>query len=108
MIPLYHWMLPVPHADKKKMEQLLAAEAQSPDSAIGGFVAVRPSLLTDGDLLGVKAVRAGTESEGTVAGNAIGYSISRSDVGNWIYTTLVDNKDGIRDSYVNQFVGVTY
>ncbi|KFY10367.1 hypothetical protein V492_05053 [Pseudogymnoascus sp. VKM F-4246] len=108
MIPLYHWMLPVPHADKKKMEKLLETEVHGPDSAIGGFVAVRPSLLTDGDLLGVKAVRSDVEGEGTVAANAIGYSISRSDVGNWIYTTLVNNEDGLRDSYVNHFVGITY
>lgn len=107
MIPLYHWLLPVPHADKKKMETLLAAEAQSKDSVVKGFVAVRPSLLTDGPLLGVEKVRAGTESQGRVAKEAIGYTISRNDVGNWIYSVLVE-EDASRDKFVNHFVGITY
>jgi hypothetical protein len=60
MIPLYHWLLPVPHADKKKMEGLLATVVQSASPAIAGFVAVRPSLLTDGPMLGMDKVRART------------------------------------------------
>jgi hypothetical protein len=107
LVPLYHWLLPVPHADKKRMENLLANEIKSAEPTIRGFVAVRPSLLTDGDLLGVEKIRAGTESEGTVAKSAIGYTISRIDAGNWIYRMLVEDKDS-RAKYVNQFVSITY
>jgi len=108
MIPLYHWMLPVPHADKKVMEQLITADAQSSDPAISGFVNVRPSLLTDGTLRGIKAVKVDTEKDGKVASKSIGYTISREDVGNWVYETIVENKYGAREAYVNQNVSLTY
>ncbi|KAI9757878.1 MAG: hypothetical protein M1815_005852 [Lichina confinis] len=65
MLPLYHWLLPVPHADKQKMEKLLvdATTSNPATSPISGFVVVRPSLLTDGAMLGLDKVRVGWEVE---------------------------------------------
>lgn len=123
MLPLYHWMLPVPHADKRQMEKLLLdATTKNPATApISGFVVVRPSLLTDGPLLGLSKMRVGWEVEngsgggggggsgkneagasastgGGSTGNereekgrpAIGYTISRADVGNWITQEIIE------------------
>lgn len=113
MIPLYHWLLPIPHKDKKMMEKLLAEEIQggggddASSSAIENFVAVRPSLLTNGRALGFGAIRAGIDREGNPDNSAIGYTISRADVGGWIFEGLVEDKAGKKSTYLNQFVAIT-
>lgn len=114
MLPLYHWLLPIPHKDKKMMEQLLVEEIKSDDdddasSAIENFVAVRPSLLTNGRALGFGAIRTGVvDSKGKLNNSAaIGYTISRADVGGWIFEGLVEDKAGKKSTYLNQFVGIT-
>lgn len=111
MIPLYHWLLPIPHKDKKMMEKLLVEELKGGEdtssSAIENFVAVRPSLLTNGRPLGFGAIRAGVDSQGKFDNSAIGYTISRADVGGWIFEVLVEDKAGKKSTYLNQFVAVT-
>lgn len=105
--PLYHWLLKVPHADKKKMEKVLEREVLDEKRVIEGFTAVRASWLTAGDLLGLESVRSDTEENGKVAAKAMGYSVSRKDVGNWVYHMVVSSETG-RKAYTNKFVGVTY
>lgn len=119
MIPLYHWMLPVPHADKREMEKLLIAALSDPTtSPISGFVCIRPSLLTDGKMLGLDQIRAGWEVETEAKGStdksqmpgkpAVGYTISRADVGNWIYRRLVaGEKDRVETDWVGKMVSLT-
>lgn len=113
MIPLYHWLLPIPHKDKKMMEKLLVEEIKGGDddddasSAIENFVAVRPSFLTNGRALGFGAIRAGIDRQGKLDNSAIGYTISRADVGGWIFEGLVEDKAGTKSTYLNQFVGIT-
>lgn len=110
MLPLYHWLLPIPHKDKKMMERLLVEEIKGHDdasSAIENFVAVRPSLLTDGRALGFGAIRAGIDRKGKLDNSAIGYTISRADVGGWIFEGLVEDKAGKKSTYLNQFVSIT-
>ena len=99
MIPLYHWLLPDPHADKKVMEVLI--EKAAAWNVIRGFVIVRPSLLTEGKKLGLSNVRVGWENEdGT--GAAIGYTISREDVGGFIFEKVIQNDAGeFRDKKVS-------
>lgn len=107
MVPLYHWLLPIPHKDKKAMEKILMEEVKAGNSsAIEGFIAVRPSMLTNGDALGVGSVRVGVESQGNIDQSAIGYTISRADVGGWIFDELIENKAG-KAKYLNQFVSIT-
>ncbi|KAL8677040.1 MAG: hypothetical protein Q9186_006503 [Xanthomendoza sp. 1 TL-2023] len=91
MIPLYHWLLAVPHKDKLKMEALLQAEVTKPsqERVIKDFVVVRPSLLTDGARLGTNKIRVG-EEVGKIATPAVGYTISREDVGGWMFDQLLD------------------
>ncbi|KFY31866.1 hypothetical protein V494_07909, partial [Pseudogymnoascus sp. VKM F-4513 (FW-928)] len=83
MVPLYHWLLAVPHADKKAMEVALSEGVMS--ASLGGFVVIRPSFLTDGAVKGVADVKVGVESPNGVESLAVGYTISRGDIGNWIF-----------------------
>ena len=98
--PLYHWVLAVPHIDKKEMEHLLVAASREADSPIRGFTIIRPTLLSDGGMRGIENVKAGwvypdddeeAASEGEAEeGPHMGYLISRSDVGNWIYERIIN------------------
>lgn len=119
MLPLYHYLLAVPHKDKKEMERLLVAEMRKavPECAIGGFVVVRPSLLTDGKRLGTEKVRVGVEVEGGEGTKekgkgegegrpAVGYTISRDDVGGWMFDEIV--RGGDRERFVGKMVSITY
>ncbi|PWY66013.1 hypothetical protein BO70DRAFT_366631 [Aspergillus heteromorphus CBS 117.55] len=86
MKPMYNILLKVPHADKEVMEKLVLAELdRAPaDRAFEDFMLVRPSFLTDGESDGMAKIRAGTESN-----PAVGYIISRSDVGLWLFESVV-------------------
>ncbi|KAF1809565.1 hypothetical protein P152DRAFT_370274, partial [Eremomyces bilateralis CBS 781.70] len=104
---LYHWMLQVPHADKRKMEALIFDN--QPTEGKGHayeFVIIRPTLLTDGNYKGLDKVNVGWENpDQTGDGPAMGYSISRKDVGQWIFETIV--KDGKKGQYNNKCVTLT-
>jgi hypothetical protein len=112
MYPLYKWLLEVPHRDKKVMEDKLMAATE--DGLLKGMV-VRASLLTDGASLGLKSVREGAVSE-TPTGQppkeeagtpAIGYTISRRDVGGWIYHRVIQDETHGADK-IGKYVTVTY
>lgn len=111
MAPLYHWILASPHADKRSMENLVIAAGSKTDSPIGGFIIVRSSLMTNGERLGMKKVRTGTETPGkgkTDGMNekpAVGYTVSRNDVGGWIFEEVVE-KGGKK--WIGQCVTLTY
>jgi hypothetical protein len=109
MISLYHWLLPIPHADKKMMEKVLEMEVKGGDreSVIEGFIGVRPSLLTTKPPVGVDGIRVGVEKDGKIDKGAIGYSISREDVGGWIFEVLLENGGGQRKELLNHFVVLT-
>ncbi|KAL2801837.1 NAD(P)-binding protein [Aspergillus granulosus] len=81
--PLYHFMLAVPHKDKKIMEGLLVESEER-------FVLVRPSLLWDGEDKG-RAVRVGVADArtGVVQKREVGYTISRAAVGGWMFENLI-------------------
>ena len=95
MMPLYLGLLSVPHKDKKAMEDLVVGAAE--EGVVGGWTIVRPSLLTNGKATEGK-VRAGTEAK-----PAIGYTISREDVGGWIYREVV-----VKGAWVGERVSLTY
>ena len=106
MVPLYKIGLYNPHKDKHNMEQLLAdsfeeAASGRKDASIRGFVCLRPSLLTNGPSLGQPKVRVGT-----VPKPAVGYTISREDVGKWIFDELLANEG--RDRWIGERVSLTY
>ena len=102
LLPLYRWLLAVPHQDKLEMERalllLLSSSASSSDG--GGLVdavVVRPTLLVDGERSGREKVRVGWERVGGGGGDggrvgpgpAVGYSVRRADVGEWLYEEVV-------------------
>ncbi|KAK0716126.1 hypothetical protein B0H67DRAFT_582442 [Lasiosphaeris hirsuta] len=99
MIPLYKVMLHVPHKDKKGMEDLLIASGEE-------WTVVRPSWLTNGEG-GVTEVRAGMEDpeRKEVVTKAVGYTISREDVGKWIFDNVVEEADG---KWVKRIASLTY
>lgn len=70
------------------------------------YVIVRPSLLTNGKALGEKKIRTGTEER-----PAVGYTISREDVGRWVFENLVRGGAGAGGEgkrYVAKKVIITY
>ena len=96
MRPLYK-VLEVPHRDKKKMEDLVMQAEK--EGVLGEYVTVRPALLTDGEK--TEKVRAGYKGRpktggkwGDVQGEAVGYTISRMDVGQWIFEEVVQGHGG--------------
>ncbi|KAK7420324.1 hypothetical protein QQZ08_010457 [Neonectria magnoliae] len=81
-LPFYHYGLAVPHADKKVLEERLV---ECPER----WVAVRPSLLVDGAKPDRK-IRVGVEDPHKgVEKKEVGYTISREDVGRWMYQNLL-------------------
>lgn len=79
---LYHVLLAIPHRDKKKMEDGVVAAYHA--GLVRSFVIVRPTLLTNGAEKGPDKVRAGREDAPEK-----GFTISRTDVGAWIFRELV-------------------
>lgn len=75
-------------------------EAKKEDSAIGGFVVVRPSLLMNGDALGGEKIRVGADGK-----PAVGYTIRRNDVGLWLFENLVR---GDNSKFVGEMPSITY
>ncbi|KAK3935176.1 hypothetical protein QBC46DRAFT_398143 [Diplogelasinospora grovesii] len=99
LFPMYHIMLKDPHKDKRAMERALAASDEA-------WTVVRPSLLTDGPETD-KPIRAGMEDPagGRLESKAIGYTISREDVGKWIFENLVQEAD---EKWVRKAATITY
>lgn len=104
MMPMYYWMLKVPHEDKKVMEAAILAEMAKPDSerAISNYVIVRPSLLTEGDGDGLEKIKAGVEKN-----PAVGYVISRNDVGLWMFEKLIRFPFWSDNPYLGEVVTIT-
>lgn len=98
MVPLYHFLLKMPHADKRVMEEKLRASGED-------YTIVQPSLLMGGESkkpirVGIEDPKTGKETE------AIGYTISREDSGRWFAENLVIPE---RDpKYLNKVAKITY
>ena len=83
------------------MEDVLTTAAAEEQSNIRGAVIVRASLLTNGPACGGDALRVGNEQNPEV-----GYTVSREDVGRWIFENIVRNED--RDRWLGEKVCLTY
>ncbi|RSL37960.1 hypothetical protein CEP53_015319 [Fusarium sp. AF-6] len=96
-LPLYK-ALHVPHEDKRVMEERLQASSER-------WIAVRPSLLVDG-AVPERNIRVGVEDPVKgVEVKEFGYTISREDVGRWIYENLIV---GETERYEGKAVGITW
>lgn len=102
MMPVYYWLLKIPHEDKKVMEKLIRDESVRPvrERGIGEYTIVRPSMLTDGDGVGLDNIQVGVEEQ-----PAVGYFMAREDVGRWIFEVLV--KPGLKSDYLGKVVSIT-
>ena len=103
MIPLYKVVLAPAHRDKRNMEAALFASDED-------WTIVRASALTSGEG-GKRAIRAGLEDPVArkVESTAIGYTISREDVGRWIFDNVVEGEkkeDGAK--WVKRVATITY
>lgn len=109
MLPMYHWLLAVPHKDKKEMEALLLAEmAKSAEQrVIQDFLTVRPSFLTNGERRGSGKLRVGKE-DAAGAKPVVGYTISREDVGGWLFDEVIKGGNQRRQQWTGKMVTITY
>lgn len=100
LVPFYHIVLATPHADKKVVEEIVAASSER-------FVFVRPSLLIDGHCPD-KEIRVGVEGvhNSKVEKKEVGYAISRLAVGQWMYRNILDKADE-RLEYEGKAVSLT-
>ncbi|KAI9365393.1 hypothetical protein DFJ73DRAFT_654380 [Zopfochytrium polystomum] len=118
LIPLYRWILANPHVDKRRMEDAVvaafASSSSSPSSSlIDSFSVVQPTLLSN-DKKGAAKVRAGwlpaagaphvQPHSAQRVGPAVGYSVGRADVGEWVFENIVRG-DG---RWLNGCVSLTY
>lgn len=99
MWPLYHFLLGVPHKDKAIMEEMLRTKGKQEEVTV-----VRPSLLTDGARTD-ETIRVGVEDllTGERESEAVGYTISREDVGAWIWEHVLKDR-----RHAGKAVAITY
>lgn len=98
-IPMYKFMLKMPHEDKEVMEKLVIESGER-------WTMVRPSFLTDGEQTQTK-IRVGVEDpQKGVEKKAIGYTISRADVGQWMFKNLYEKMDS--NEYEGKAVSISY
>lgn len=102
----YHVALAVPHADKRKMEDEITSNMAKPEEDardFRGYIGVRPSLLAGNNSIktgkGWKTLKVGTEED-----PAVGYTIQRADVGEWIFEEVI-RRGG--DIWVGKMVTLT-
>ncbi|KAF2163284.1 hypothetical protein M409DRAFT_26326 [Zasmidium cellare ATCC 36951] len=96
LTPLYRWLLTDIYDDKRRMEASLTKTRPA-----GGFVIVRASPLTDGTSKGLEVIQKGTMQQ-----PVLGYSISRDDVGLWIFENLVRQQEP--SAFLNDEISITY
>lgn len=101
MMPMYKWMLKVPHVHKKAMEDLIFQE-MSFDKAqrgIDNYIIVRPSFLTEGKGDGLAKIKVGRDAE-----PAVGYVIARNDVSAWLFQNAVRHGLNEENPYLGKIV----
>ena len=113
LIPLYLWLLPIPQEDTAVLEKAVREATAQPNSALGGYVMLRPPLLTNGPLKGTGSLRVGwvwedekyrndNEQE---TGVEVGYTIGRLDLARWMFEQLVE---GDVQRWNGKCVNITY
>lgn len=101
MMPMYYWMLRVPHEDKRAMETLILNGMVTPVEGreIDQYTIVRRSTFTEGTGDGLTKIKAGVEDK-----SAVGYFIARKDVGKWVFEMLVN--PGLTSEYLGKVVSI--
>lgn len=101
-IPFYRWFLHSPHVDKQVLEDNLREHIQLPkdQQVIKGYVHIKPSLLVGEGRSGLDKIRFGVDEA-----PALGYTITREDVGEWMFESLI--KSELRPEWINKSVSIT-
>ncbi|RBQ73723.1 hypothetical protein FVER53590_11001 [Fusarium verticillioides] len=97
LIPLYWWLLKEAQADTAALERVTREAATQKQSCLGGYIMLRPPLLTDGEMKGTAKVHTGwiweddvlRKSDEQEAGIKVGYTISRMDLARWMFEELI-------------------
>ncbi|VUC37298.1 unnamed protein product [Clonostachys rosea] len=113
LIPLYLWLLPVPQADTAVLEKVTRQAAVEADSPLGGYIMLRPPLLTHGPMKGTDSIRVGwiwedpicKTSDEKEVGIKVGYTISRQDLAKWMFDELIQ---GDARRWKGKCVNITY
>ncbi|KAI4125266.1 MAG: hypothetical protein LQ338_004357 [Usnochroma carphineum] len=106
MMFLYRLLGAVPHADKKVLEERII-EAKR-ENLIRDFVIIRPSFLLNGQTNGKTDIKVGWEGKapGELGeGAAIGYTITRDDVGFFVFENVIANDGG---DFLGRKVSITH
>ena len=85
------------------MEDLFRADrdrSTTLERLFSSITGVRPTLLTDGEPVGQDKIRVGTEKS-----PEMGYTISRRDVGTWVFENVVQN--GGTEKFRDDFASLT-
>ncbi|KAK4167746.1 oxidoreductase AflX [Cladorrhinum sp. PSN259] len=106
-VPLYHGLLRQAHKDKKKMEDLLIASGEEDWTIIRGSLYIEGKAPAEGSKQ--KVIRAGKEDPVgmVVERKELGYTISRADVGRWIFEELVQEGQG-QYEWKRRVANITY
>ncbi|CAG9936273.1 unnamed protein product [Clonostachys rosea f. rosea IK726] len=113
LIPLYMWLLPIPQSDTAVLEKVTRQAATDSQSPLGGYVMLRPPLLTHGPMKGTNSIRVGwiwedamfKKSDEKEHGIEVGYTISRLDLAKWMFDELVQ---GDANRWNGKCVNITY
>lgn len=92
---LYHQMLAIPHADKKKTEDVFRDQMLESQPVFATVTGIRPTLLMGAGILsegiGLDKIRAGVESQPET-----GFTIQRADVGSWMFENAIKGADNMK------------
>lgn len=107
LYPVHALLLKGAIKDKRAMERMLA------ESEGEKWTVIRPSMLTDKPVVGLDKVRVSTEDlrnkkvEGE--GVVVGYTVSREDVGGWIFERLImASEESERGTFEGRAVVLSY
>jgi hypothetical protein len=110
-VPLLFWplyrFLHVAHEDKKIMERLAIEAATTEPAVTGSYYVVRSSILTNGAAKGVENVRWDVE-DGALIKKAIGYTISRADVGGFVFEKVVKPFESGKEEGTGKIFTITH
>ncbi|KAL3475258.1 hypothetical protein BJX99DRAFT_160888 [Aspergillus californicus] len=116
MVPLYNWGLKVPHADKKVMEGVIFDEMAKGERerVIRDYVMIRPSFLTSGvsQREKMRIMKGNGEGQNTAVGMAcpfVGYTISREDVGGFMFELVGELEGDVKkEGYFGSVVSISH
>ncbi|KAF5675294.1 hypothetical protein FDENT_9755 [Fusarium denticulatum] len=97
LIPLYWWLLKEAQADTAALERVSREAVTQKQSCLGGYIMIRPPLLTFGEMKGTTKVHTGwiweddvlRKSDEQETGIKAGYTISRMDLARLMFEELI-------------------